>query len=189
LRAREEWATEAGRVHDDEPLYEERTTAFLEWFALERRGSDGRRASDRFLTEAPVEGLEAAWARALGTTHRSLFEVGAMEEGAIWLEDLLGGARFLVTERRRIPGVATGELFEARLVADVAAPPAVLFSRAFQFHPPDVADELRHHAQKARAAGETPSVTLFRLARLRLRALRYKHVAAQKIYAQDDATP
>jgi hypothetical protein len=189
VRAREEWAERSGRVFHDDPLYEERTVAFLEWFALDRPGPDGRRPAQRFLVEERPEGLDADQARALAHSHRSLFEVRALGDGFIVVEDLLGGAPFEVTERRRLPGVAEGEVFEARLTASVSATPALLFTRAFQFHPREAHAQLRKLAQAARESGESREAALFRMLRLRLKALRYGHVGADKIYADGDAAP
>jgi hypothetical protein len=185
LHAREEWGEKAGRVFDDDALYEERTTAFLEWFALERPLADGRLPAERFLSEEPLAEDEAQWARSLSRTHRSLFEVREVGEGHIMLDDLLGGGAFSVTERRRLPGVEPSEIFEARLVANIAVPPELLFSRAFQFHPHEARAELKRHADRARKAGEPRAETLFRLLRLRLKAVRYRHVTADKIYRDE----
>jgi hypothetical protein len=185
LDAREQWAEAAGRVFDDDALYEERATAFLEWFAIERPGPDGRTPAERLRAQLD-DGAERRWIDALSASHRSLFQVREVRPGALVVDDLLAGGAFEVTERRKLPGVGEGELFEARLVADVTSPPEVLFSRSFQFHPREAATQVRRQAAKARAAGAPRGETLFRLARLRLRALRYGHVGADKIYAGDD---
>jgi hypothetical protein len=185
VRAREEWAERAGRVFDDDPLYEERTTAFLEWYALERPEPDGRLAVERFLRDESLEDREPEWVRALGRAHRSLFEVREVNDGGLVLDDLLGGGAFAVTERRRLPGMEPNEIFEARLVANPVTPPELLFTRAFQFHPHDARVELRRQADKARKAGEARAEALFRFLRLRLKAVRYQHVAADKIYRDE----
>lgn len=185
VRAREEWSERAGRVFDDDALYEERTTAFLEWYALERALPSGKVPAERLLAEEPLDHAEAGWVRALAASHRSLFEVQKVQDGIILLEDLLGGGAFAVTERRRLPGVEDREIFEARLVANVVTPPELLFTRAFQFHPREARAELVRHAERARKAGEARAETLFRLLRLRLKALRYKHVASDKIYRKE----
>jgi hypothetical protein len=60
------------------------------------------------------------------------------------------------------------------------------------FHPPIAASAIRGLAQVTRASGERRMDTLFRLARLRVRALRYGHVSADRIYAawrDEGATP
>jgi hypothetical protein len=183
VRGREEWAELAGKVFDDDSLYEERATAFLEWFALERKGPDGRIPGERFLAEERLDDLEGRWIDALLNSHRSLFEVKQMKPGTLWLDDLLGGGVFQVTERRKLPGVADGEIFEARLVPNVVSPPELLFTRSFQFHPREAAGEVRKLAEKAKKANAPRKEFLFELARLRLKALRYGHVSASKIYA------
>src|SRR5262249_46279184 len=94
LEAREEWETAAGRVFDDDPLYEERTVAFLEWYALERRGADGRVEAQRFVAQLNDDPTARAWALALAASHRSLFQVRQRREGEMRLDDLLGGAEF-----------------------------------------------------------------------------------------------
>lgn len=188
LAAREEWAERAGRVFDDDPLYEERTTAFLEWFALDRPATiagDARRPVDRFLAEEPLDDLEGRWAHALSRSQRSLYLVRELGKGSLALEDLLGGAHFEVTERRRLPGIAEGEIFEARLVANVVTPPELLFTRAFQFHPREAAAELKRIGADARERGLRREEVLFRLLRARLRALRYGHVPPTRIYAEE----
>lgn len=185
VKAREEWAEKAGRVFDDDALYEERTTAFLEWYALERELPTGKVPAERFLAEEPLDDKEGAWVHALATSHRSLFEVQKVHDGVILLDDLLGGGSFAVTERRRLPGIEDSEVLEARLVANPVSPPELLFTRAFQFHPREARAELKRQAERARKAGEARGETLFRLLRLRLKALRYKHVTADKIYKEE----
>ena len=185
VKAREEWAEKAGRVFDDDPLYEERTTAFLEWYAVEREGANGKVPAERFLAEERLDDKEGAWVHALATSHRSLFEVQKVHDGVILLDDLLSGGSFAVTERRRLPGIEDSEILEARLVANVVTPPELLFTRAFQFHPREARTELKRQAERARKAGEARAETLFRFLRLRLKALRYKHVTADKIYKEE----
>jgi len=185
VKAREEWSEKAGRVFDDDALYEERTTAFLEWYALERELGAGKVPAERFLAEEPLDDQEGAWVHALATSHRSLFEVQKVHEGVILLDDLLGGGAFAVTERRRLPGIEDSEILEARLIANPVTPPEILFTRAFQFHPREARSELKRQAERARKAGEPRAETLFRFLRLRLKALRYKHVTADKIYKEE----
>jgi hypothetical protein len=186
VKAREEWAERAGRVFDDDALYEERTTAFLEWYALERPLPSGRVPAETLLAaDESLDERERAWVQALARSHRSLFAVRQVQEGIILLDDLLGGGAFAVTERRRLPGVEEGEVFEVRLVAHPASPPELLFTRAFQFHPREAREAIKKVAERARKAGEPRAETLFHLLRLRLKALRYKHVTADKIYKEE----
>jgi hypothetical protein len=52
---------------------------------------------------------------ALASSHRSLFQVTAVEEGAVDLRDLIGGGRFSVRERRSTAGFRPADLVEARV--------------------------------------------------------------------------
>ena len=187
MAARSEWWERAGKVLDDDPLYEERTTAFLEWFALDRPGADERRPVERFLAEGRLDDLEGRWAASCMRSHRSLFRLETVGDGEVDVADLIGGARFRVVERRALPGWERGDLFEARLVANVVDPPTLLFSRGFQFHPRDAARAVERLCAEAHARGETREETLFRLARLRLKVTRYRHVSAERIYATSGA--
>jgi hypothetical protein len=182
MAARTEWWERAGKVLDDDPLYEERSTAFLEWFALDRPGVDGRRPVERFLAEGRLDDLEGSWASSCQRSHRSMFRIEALRPGELDILDLLGGARFRVAERRMLPGLERGDLFEARLVANVVDPPMLLFSRAFQFHPREAHGPVTRLCREAHARKEAREETLFRLARLRLKVTRYRHVSAARIY-------
>ncbi len=183
VAARQEWDEKAGEVHDDNPLYEERASAFLEWHTLERPLVDGRVPAERFLSEERLDDLEGRWTDALIHSHRSILSIDRLRPDAVRVRDLFGGAEFDVTERRKLHGVEEGDLVEARLVADVISPPHVLFSRVLQFHPREASAEVRRIAAEDAASGKPRVETLFRLARLRLKAAHYSHVDAALIYS------
>lgn len=100
------------------------------------------------------------------------------------LKDLLGGGIFEVDERRRLPGINVGDIFEARLAPDPDEPYRLLFTRTFLCHPREAQGALLALAAAARQRGEEREQVLFRLQRLRLRCTAYRHVPAQRIYAQ-----
>lgn len=100
------------------------------------------------------------------------------------LRDLLGGGIFEVDERRRLPGINVGDIFEARLAPDPDEPYRLLFTRTFLCHPREAQGALLALAAAARQRGEEREQVLFRLQRLRLRCTAYRHVPAQRIYAQ-----
>lgn len=206
LSARMHWNVLAGEVHDEEPLYEERVNAFLEWFLLEyqspsqsARGqaldaqaaaggeAPGRAGPDaiqpvirRLLREAPE--TDRPGLIALAAAHRGLFTVRELVNEGVLLEDLWGGGSFRIYERRRLIGLGPGEVFEARLVADVDAPPRILFTRSFCFHPREALEIIRRQVVRARRSGERRDDFLFRLLRSRLRCERYRHLSPLRIY-------
>ncbi len=182
--ARAEWERLAGVVHDDEPLYEERASAFLEWYLIDYGPNGARPAVEKQL--AAAEGEERAAIVALAASHRSLFQVREIFTDGVLLDDLWGGAVFRVYERRRLAGLSPGELFDARLVADVDGPPTLLFARTFCFHPREAEAGVRHQIARARRNGESRETLLFRLLRLRVRCERYRHVSPARVYSADD---
>lgn len=177
VRAREGYAARTGKVFEEDELYEARTASFLEWYVTERPLDDARvPPAVVAYREAPSE-AGRAWA----TTHRSLFSVAELDagEGAVRLDDLVGGGHFVVTERRKLHGVAPGDVLEARLVAWRGR---VVFGRTFCYHPTGTRAALIAHARRIRATGGTRADAVDHAATLRVRALRYRHVAPGRVY-------
>ena len=182
MAARAAWDRLAGVVHDDEPLFEERAAAFVEWYLLDWRGDEGEEPS-------PIEGQIAAAPpgerkalAALAAGRRSLFQVLTAFPDGVLLDDLWGGATFRVHERRRLAGLSPGELFEGRLAADLATATDVVFLRTFCFHPREAEPAIRELVERARILHAEADHVLFRLLRLRVRCERYRHVAPARIY-------
>lgn len=181
-QARTAWEGLTGEVRADHELYHERSDAFVEWYLLERRGADGRTPIERALAAATEEGERAAL-RSLRGSQRSLYRVEALRPGGLIIDDLYGGGRFDVDERRRLPGVQTGDIFEARLLADPETAYRLLLGRAVLFHPREAGRVVAAMAGEARRQREPRSALCNRLLRLRLKALAYRHVAPERIYA------
>ena len=184
--ARAEWERLAGIVHSDEALYEERAAAFLEWFLIDYRADDPDRptAIDRQIARqiGAADGTERVALSALAASQCSVFQVRELFPDGLLLDDLWGGGLFRVRERRHLAGLAPGELFEARLVADFASPPDLVFARTFCFHPREAEEGVRKQIEAARRAGERREQLLFCLLRLRVRCERYRHVAPLRVY-------
>jgi len=98
------------------------------------------------------------------------------------LDDLMGGARFAVVERRSTIGFEPRAVFEARLMWDGAG---VVFGKTFLFHPPDARERVLALADAATDAGTPAAEFLFRLSRLYVRWHRLGHLGAAKIYSGD----
>jgi hypothetical protein len=184
MRAREEFFERAGKVFDDDAeLFEGRMASFLEWYVLERPLAAG--APPPVVSALGEAGRPAAERRALAhlaTSHRSLFELAGVEDRVLDVEDLVGGARFQVTERRKTIGLSPGDLFEARVVWDGAAP---VFGRTFLFHPPDAREVVLDWVERAVERGVAREEILFHLSRQHIRWHRLGHLGAAKIYRGD----
>jgi len=175
VRARAEYAERTGRVFEDDELYEERTTAFLEWYVVERPLPDEGLAPAALAYRETGDPACRAWA----LSHRSLFSVEDLAPGRVLLLDLVAGGLFEVEEPRKLAGVAPGDIAEARVVGWEGAP---RFGRTFLYHPAGAREALIAHARRLRAAGASRTDVVNFAATLRVRALRYRHVAAERVY-------
>jgi hypothetical protein len=181
--AREDYFTRSGKVfEDDAELFEGRVASFLEWYVLERPLAGGRppvvRALERAVASAEPPETRRLLAH-LATSHRSLFDLVAVRGDTIELDDLLGGARFLVHERRSTVGFGVGDLVEARLFWDGRR---VIFGKTFLYHPRDARAEALAAIDAAVGRGDSRDEILFQLARLHVRWHRHGHVAAARVY-------
>jgi len=185
IRARDAFFDKAGKVFDDDgELFEGRMAAFLEWYIIERRFRDGPPPAARVAggRGGNFTDEERRVAVRLATSHRSLFEIITVAGNQVEIDDLLGGARFVVTERRSTAGFEPGALFEARIVWDGDA---VVFGKTFLFHPPDAYERIFELAERAasRDDEEAPLELLFQLSRLHVRWHRFNHLAAGRVYS------
>ena len=183
MRAREEFFDRAGKVFDDDAeLFEGRMASFLEWYVLERSlGKGNGRTPIAHATEAGAA-LPAAERRMLAhlaSSHRSLFQLAEAADRVLEVEDVIGGGRFSVVERRNTVGIAPGDVFEARLLWDGDS---VIFGRTFLFHPPDARDVILDWVERAAESGTARDEILFHLSRQYVRWHRLGHVGAAKVY-------
>jgi hypothetical protein len=182
MRAREEFFDRAGKVFDDDAeLFEGRMASFLEWYVLERplAGIGLSPVACAIEEGAALPADERRVLAALASSHHSVFELFAITGEMLDVEDLIGGARFAVRERRKPLGMAAGDLFEARVVWDGET---IVFGRTFLFHPPDAREVVLDWIEKAVAAGTAREEILFHLSRQHIRWHRHGHVGAAKVY-------
>jgi hypothetical protein len=194
MRAREEYLERAGKVFDDDAeLFEGRIASFLEWYIIERPFQAGPAPALRVVADP-----EARWgftrderrrAVHVATSLRSLFEISAMPReagGCVEVDDLLGGGRFSVLERRRTIGLEVGAIFEARLFWDGES---VVFGKTFLFHPPDAREQVLRLVDRTGAASpggaRDAQELLFKLSRAHVKWHRLGHLSAAKVYGVD----
>ena len=179
--ARGQFLEATGKVMDDEPGWDERMAAFLEWYALERKMEGLElRPIDRYRREGTLSAEDAEAAGALAASHWSLFQTLEIQPGRVHVEDLLRGGRYIVHERRKLAGIDAGDVFEGRLVSEGGK---TLFGRSFTFHPRDAVGAIREYVGEAAKAGDAKQDVLFKLAERRWRCDRYHNVHVNKVYA------
>ena len=181
--AREDYFNRAGKVfEDDRELFEGRMASFVEWYVLERPLQGGPPPVLRALERANGNGEDAVTRQALAalaTSHRSVFDLAAVAGDSVELEDVLGGARFKVVERRSTVGFEAGDLIEARLCWEGKR---IVFTKTFLFHPRDARTEALAAVEAAVAKGTPREEIIFALSRMHVRWHRHGHVNAARVY-------
>lgn len=177
--ARKQYDERRGRVFEDEPLWEEWTRAFLEWYVVERVPPRDDLPPVARALAAETDPVRAAAMRALLTSHRSLYEVRGIKPTGVHLVDVLGGAELSVSEERALHGVTPGDVAELRLIGFDGA---VLFGRTFLFHPSGTREAIISHARRISNDGGDRRDIIDYCASLRIRCERYRHVSAARIY-------
>ena len=181
--AREEYFARAGKVfEDDAEVYEARLVAFLEWYVIERPLPEGQPPVLIALARTPADAANAERRMALArmaTSHRSLFDIADVKGNRLELEDILGGARFSVVERRSTIGFEVGAIVEARVVWDGADP---LFAKTFLCHPRDARTEILNLVDDSLMEGANRDDIMGKLSQLYLRWHRHGHLNAGRIY-------
>jgi hypothetical protein len=183
MRAREEYFDRAGKVYDDDvELFEGRMASFLEWYVMERPWKGGPPPAVRMLADATLSADDRRGISQLAASHRSLFELYGVADHELDVEDVIGGARFQVVERRKTLGFSPGDVFEARVIWDGQS---VVFGRTFLFHPPDAREVVLSWVGQAVDKGVARDEILFHLSRSYIRWHRLGHTGAAKLYRGD----
>jgi hypothetical protein len=179
VAARREYEERRGKVHLDDELWEAWSAAFVEWFVIERVADHELPPAALTFRDLPADDPKRAVVSALLTSHRSLFEVRAIVRGKVELLDLLGGAVFLVEEKRALHGVEAGDVAELRLVGTGGE---VRFGRTFVYHPKTARDAIVDRARAMLAKGASRRDVIDQIAQLRVQIARYRHMPAARVY-------
>ena len=184
MRAREEYFDRAGKVFDDDAeLFEGRMASFLEWYVLERPLAGigltpvACAIEEGAARAAPTSG--GRWRRWRPAT-AACSSCSRRRRPVLDIEDLIGGARFAVRERRNTAGHAAGDLFEARAHLgrrrrSSSAGPSCSIR-------PTRARSCSSGSSARSASGVARDEILFHLSRQHIRWHRHGHVGAAKVY-------
>lgn len=182
--ARGEYFTQSGNVfEDDHEVFEMRSLAFVEWYVIERPVLGGPspviRKLQQSLASNTIDVARLECLAYLANSHRSLFDIADVDAGVVELEDVLGGARFRVTERRSTVGFEIGSILEARLAWDGVRP---VFTKTFLFHPKDARSAILDLIDSSLLQGVKRDEIMFQMAQHYLRWHRQGHLNAARIY-------
>ena len=186
VSAKRDYFRKTGEVFEDDELFEMRMSSFFEWFLFDYRLAAVSLTPAELFVEREQANLseeDRVHYRNLSHTQHSLFEVGKLKPETIHLKDVFSGKPVQVFERRKPVGIDSGDILEARLLR--SNDDKLMFSPAFVFHPRDARRRILKMVKAHKKSGLPPEDLIYRLAYLRLKLDRYKHVRAETIYSED----
>lgn len=179
-KAREEFHALSGTFEDSEPCFELRSTMFLEWYLLDRRGGDGLTPGERLLaTETSLTEAEKQQLTYLCLSGRYGFEVVETRGAAVLLETLGTKARFLARSIATTVGLTPEDIICARLFYFGNEP---TFAKSIVLHPPESRSTIRDIAARAIASRMEPRALAQYLDKMKLKFDRYSNVRIQHVY-------
>ncbi len=191
IAAKRDYFASTGEVFEDDPSFESRMQSFFNWYLLDRvKGNPPLTPAQRFLQERGGELSAADKPTFLGFTksRHSLYEIRRVgvglikvREDLVKVRDAFTGDDYVVTERRRLPGLEKGDLLEARLlpVGDT-----LQFSPAFTYHPRPVRSLLLKEIKRRKKLGTLDARALcWELERMALHLERFRNIPIDKIYS------
>lgn len=181
--ARQDYFRRTGKVFQDEPVFECRMNAFLEWYLLDRLLWDSGIPPIRLYRLKHKETLEQREIDILLGLEQglhSLFFLTGRERNRYVIEDFRTRKKYHVSERHTLPGVHRSDILDARIV-QIGEP--TLFSEALWVHPSDAAPFIVKESEKKRKEGlEAWRGFLLDLAYMKLKRERFAHVPTDQIY-------
>lgn len=173
-----------GRVHEEDDLWEARTRAFLDWYAIERPDPSTGISPVSRAREASTDPRRKAALTAWERSYRCIAEVVELGSRVVSFVDLIGGAHISVDERRGLPGVSPGDIAELRVLAFEGR---IHFGSAFLWHPAGTRGPLMDRIAAMSAAGASREQIADFAAKLYVRSLRYGHLPPSKVYQDANA--
>lgn len=185
LRAREEFFEATGEVHEEDRCFEDRMSAFLEFYLFDRPlEAVGSTPAMAFLAEEGERLAEEERAAFVALTRSipGVFEVRKLGTSlGLRVRDILTNCDFEIFERRELVALSKGDILNARLFPYGEHH---VFSAAFIYHPKEARKAILGEAKRRRKTQAEPSSRefSFELARLALKVERYRSVPIENIY-------
>jgi hypothetical protein len=197
------FARRGGEVFEDDKSMESRLASFLEWYVFDRPlDGKGIPPSELFLQESSATLTQEDHQDSLDLTRtvHGLFELKRRPKGErLKVKEHCRNVEFEVLERRQMPGLDKGDLFEARLIPHRGE---LLFSAAFCYHPraarKAILAEVKRRKVVAGAATGQKKARLVRieegplldlLSSMALKLERYRNVTVEAIYDFEGRRP
>lgn len=180
--AYDEFEGRAGTVYEDDESYENRMTAFLEWFILEKPAADGgKRVIDVYRNErARGSETELQLLAALDECVHDIFHVRSVKKPYVKVDSLVSNKTCWIEDEERAQTLRKGDLFEGRIIQFGKT---WLMTNTLLNHPSKVFKFVKAEGKAIRKnGGDGLKDFIFRLTTMRTRWERSRRIDAAEIY-------
>ena len=184
--AREDYFRKAGKVFEDEPIFETRMNAFLEWYLFDRPLWDSGLPPVRLYINMYGETLDEGRRNILRGLDHSIHSLFLMSSGygsTVQVKDLIHDQTHTVSVAQTPIGPGKGDIFESRVIP---MPQQKVFSDVLWVHPREAHDFIQSEVTRRKRQNNSDwEEFLFDLAYMKLKSDRYQHVSPNQIYSSD----
>ena len=185
-KAKHEFFTMSGVVHEDSAHFLERINLFLDWYVFDRKLDNDDLTPLEFYVEKKKENFtkdESYFYDGMKSFRSSVFFVKSVNKDRVKVKDLFTGEIYTVIDNYVINLVNKGDVFQGRLIP---LKDRNVFSRGFCFHPPDTVGYIKGEIKKIKNMGHTyHTAFMARLALMKLKTEEYSHVPVEQIYSSE----
>lgn len=184
IRAKDHYNKIPGRVHDDEPSFENRMNLFINWYIFDWIITDERITFvDLFFRENEstlVDEENKIFSDLRYTLHSLFILEKRVSKEHILLIDLFDGERLDILDTSESLGIEEEDLFEARIIPVNAK---IIFAPGFCIHPIEIIPDLKKIIKRIKFWTPDERFTFIqKLSSMKLKMDRYKHLSIDEIY-------
>lgn len=180
--AHDEFEGRAGTIYEDDESYENRMTAFLEWFILEKSAADGgKRVIDVYRDErARGSEMELQLLDSLDECVHDIYNVRSVKKPYVKVDSMVSNKTYWIEDGERAETLRKGDLFEGRIIKFGKT---WLMTNTLLNHPSKVLKFVKAEGKAIRRnGGNGLKDFIFRLTTMRTRWERSRRIDAAEIY-------
>ena len=186
-RAKTDFFGQTSSFEEDNDQYEAKMSLFLDWYIFDRDLSDVGLTPLESIKEIgtlTIDETEKPVLDSLLNSKHSIFEFRKIKGSDVYIKDLIGRKKFVITDSHVTIGFSKDEFFEARLIPNGKS---YKFSGGFCFHPIEAKKYILKEVKRVKKLGDPEKKELIdKLARMRMKFDQFKHIRPEYIYTDDE---
>ena len=179
--AREEFHKFTGQFDESEPWYEIRMTMFMDWYLLDRKGTDGLTPAARYLNKycQTLDREKIEQINNFMVTLRSMFQIMKIDGTTLLLNDLISGGRWLTYWTIPLAGLKEGRIVNTRIIRSGNT---LFAGRGTVLHPQEAHDSIFDIIDRAEQEQMPALHVSSYMDKINLKLNRYSNVKIKHVY-------